>query len=255
MGFVWVTDISVGAAVDAADRNETKDNIASLYTDLGKNWPGNVRFPNCGGAGFDMAAPCPVVWDIAVEDSIYQTPGAHPVSELQEARDKLDFLDDDHCGVDNGAHCNAEDSGKNVGANVGEDTGENVGADTGEDVGANIGANVGEDTGEDSGDNLGANIGADTGEDVGADTGANVGENSGEDVGANSGAFIGADYDAEVGDDGGHDTGLCLIDDIGAYSGDQDSNWGPNDVSDRVVELTFDIGCTGHFFTVNVNDH
>lgn len=113
MGFAWVTNVGVGADIDAADRVETKTNIASLYTDLGKNWPGNVRFPACGGAGYDMAAPCAVVWDIAPGEDIYQTPGAHPVSELQEARDKLDWIDDNKCGTENVGH----DSPENAAAN------------------------------------------------------------------------------------------------------------------------------------------
>lgn len=98
---MWVTNVAVGASIDAADRNETKTNVEWLYNTLGANWPGNVRFPVCVGAGFDIAAPCPVVWPIAVGDSIYQTPGAHPVSELQEDRDKLDWIWDNKCGVDN----------------------------------------------------------------------------------------------------------------------------------------------------------
>lgn len=113
MGFAWVTNIGVGADIDAADRVETKTNIASLYTDLGKNWPGNVRFPACGGAGYDMGAPCAVVWDIAPDEDIYQTPGAHPVSELQEARDKLDWIHDNMCGAENVGH----DSPENAAAN------------------------------------------------------------------------------------------------------------------------------------------
>ena len=106
MPFVWVTNVGVGADIDAADRNETKTHIGTLYTTLGANWPGNVRFPVCVGAGYDVAAPCPVVWDIAAGDDIYQTPGAHPVSELQEARDKLDWIWDNKCAADNAGHDN-----------------------------------------------------------------------------------------------------------------------------------------------------
>ena len=280
MGFVWVTDISVGAAVDAADRNETKTNIAGLYVALGKNWPGNVRFPGCGGAGFDMAVPCPVVWDIAVGDSIYQTPGAHPVSELQEARDKLDFLEDDHCGVDNATHDDAED--------IGEDAGANVGANTGEDVGDDTGADSGDDTSEDSGDYVSAQVGEDTGENVGADSGANTGEdsganagaNTGEDVGANSGADIGEDVGQHVGANTAEDIGAdsaedtnddfgdfgtydsiyrlgdCLADDAGNYSGDNDTNWVANDIVDQITVLAapYEID-PGFCITVNNNNH
>lgn len=114
MGFVWVTDVGVGASIDAADRNETKDHVSELYTALGKNWPGNVRFPVCVGAGYDLAEPCPVVWPIAPDDTIYQTLGAHPVSELQEARDKLDWLfDGDICNIDNIGHDNPENAAAN----------------------------------------------------------------------------------------------------------------------------------------------
>jgi len=111
--FVWVTNVGVGASIDAADRNETKTNISALYVALGANWPGNVRFPVCGGAGFDMVGPCPVVWDIAVGDSIYQTPAAHPISELQEARDKLDWIWDNKCAAENAVHDNPVNAAAN----------------------------------------------------------------------------------------------------------------------------------------------
>lgn len=115
MGFAWVTNVGVGANIDAADRNETKTNISTLYTVwLGANWPGNLRFPACLGAGFDVAAPCPVVWDIAVGDDIYQTPGAHPVSELQEARDKLDWAWDNRCVTENAGHDNPVHGAENA---------------------------------------------------------------------------------------------------------------------------------------------
>jgi len=275
MPFVWATDVSVGADIDAADRNETKTNIEWLYNALAANWPGNVRFPACGGAGFDMAAPCSVVWDIAIGDDIYQTPGAHPVSELQEARDKLDWIDDNKCPVDNAAFDSGED--------FGEDSGVNAGANTGEDAGDNVGAKVGEDTGEDVGANVGANAGEDNAEDVSADSGANVGEDSGENVSANSGVDAGDNVAVDVGDDIGVETGVnvsaetvvnigdnigafaihdglhrdadCIADDIGHFSGVETENWVANDIFDEISVLTTDEVCPQAYAVVNYDDH
>jgi len=105
VGYWTDNPIDVGDVIRASDVggeqgvNEIKNYISAIYVNQALNWPGNASFPACGGAGFDGAAPCPVVWDLAPGDTVYQTPGAHPVSEFQEFRDKLDYLFDQLCCV------------------------------------------------------------------------------------------------------------------------------------------------------------
>ena len=229
MGFVWATDISVGAAVDAADRNETKTNIGTLYTGLGKNWPGNVRFPGCGGAGFDPGAPCPVIWDMVPGDSIYQTPGAHPVSELQEARDKLDWIWDNKCAADNAGHDNPENAAANPNTREVANPNTRAAANPITQSGENPVTNISNDPGCPSAcptDNPGANPITQSGENpvtnISNDPGcpsacpsnnnpANAITNTGEDAVANSGFF----QDLAVHKSGDEDTnqgGYCAPD-------------------------------------------
>lgn len=254
MGFIWMTSVAPGEPVRANQRNEEKTNEAALYAALGKNWPGNPRFPACGGAGFDMAAPCPVVWDIAVGDSIYQTPGAHPVSEFQELRDKIDWLSDNLCGTHNAAFDSGEDVGDDAGVNASADSGANSGhensvndyEDTAEDVSADSGANTGEDSGANSGD--------DVSENVGADVGANMGEDVGENVSAKSTVEV-TNY---LGYNPAHDF-VDFIGNMGAdesphYSGDNDADFGTDDLLDLAVVMA-DVSCPGYCSIVFYNDH
>jgi len=143
VGFIWGTNVGIGDDIDAADRNETRTNIEWLYNALGVNWPGSPRWLPCVGAGFDIAAPCPVVWPIAVGDSIYQTPGAHPISELQEERDKLDWIWDNRCGVDNAA-ANATTLGAanpttQIGDQLATDAGDQLATDAGDQLATQAG--------------------------------------------------------------------------------------------------------------------
>lgn len=85
MGFVWVEGIAVGDSIDAADYNEIKVNIDTLYAGLGKN------FPACAGAAW-------VGLPVAADDPIL-------TADSQELRDRLDFLQaGDMCGTFNATH-------------------------------------------------------------------------------------------------------------------------------------------------------
>jgi len=273
MGFIWVEGIAVGDSIDAADYNEVKTNVDTLYTDLGKNYPG------CVGPGW-------VIMPVAADDGIL-------TSQSTELRNRIDWIEDNKCGADQVAHNLPVDAGENVGVNVGadsgantgEDVGENVGANAGanpgenvgedvgansgaftdEDVGENVGANTGEDTGDDSGANVGAdgfdktdydfqinaadcspaNTGENTGEDVGEDIGANTGEDSPENVGEDSGVNSGADSGADSGEDVGEDVG----EDSGAFTGaDSPENTGANNPEDTGDDIGANFGAMGSAF-------
>jgi len=250
MGFIWVEDISVGALIEAADWNEVMTNIESLYTALGKDYPG------CSGPGW---VTFPVTGASLPEEEGDEILSAHPV----ELRTRIDYLADNLCGADYVDH----DVDENVGANTGEDFGEDVGAHSGEDTSEDSGDYVSAQEGEDTSEDVGADSGAFTGENIversGVDFGANTGEdteelvgaNTGEEVGAEGGVFVGADSEADPVHDGLHDHGLCIGDDVGAFSGDEDSNWLNNDIWHLEIVLVADMGCPGYCALVRSNDH
>jgi len=113
VGYWTDSPIDVGDVIRADDVgaeqgiNPIKDYVDDIYVDQALNWPGNVRFGACAAAGFDIAAPCTVVWDLVPGDTVYQTPGAHPQSEFQEIRDKLDWLWEQLCCT---AYCETDNS-------------------------------------------------------------------------------------------------------------------------------------------------
>ena len=96
MGFAWVQDISVGAVANAADLNEVKTNLDTIYTAL------SITKTGCAsGAGW-------VELPVAAGDSIKSV-------DFQELRSVTDYAYDHRCPVhdvaDNSGVDAADDSG------------------------------------------------------------------------------------------------------------------------------------------------
>lgn len=78
MPFVWTENIAINASIDAADINEVKTNLDSIYTALG------ITRGGCGaGAGW---VELPVAVDSLIESA-----------DFQEMRDVTDFAKDNKC--------------------------------------------------------------------------------------------------------------------------------------------------------------
>ena len=95
----WTNDpLATDDEIGIVDPNEIRTYIEALYTDQSLNWPGNVRFVSCLGAGFDTSGPaCTMVWPIATDDPDHQVPGDYPQDELTELRDKINWFYDMGC--------------------------------------------------------------------------------------------------------------------------------------------------------------
>ena len=98
MPFIWVQNISVGASVDAADLNEVKTNLDTIYTAL------SITKTGCAsGAGW---VELPV-----------SAAGVIQSADFQELRAVTDYAYDNRCPV----HDVADNSGVDTGDNSAED--------------------------------------------------------------------------------------------------------------------------------------
>mgnify|MGYP001773958814 CR=1 FL=1 len=91
MAFTWQQGVEVGNSIDAADLNEIKTNIDSIYSYLGTTYPGCAS-----GAGWSS------IWPI-------QGGGTVPIlaSHFLELRSKVDYVYDNWCRT----HYNGHKSG------------------------------------------------------------------------------------------------------------------------------------------------
>jgi len=122
MSFSWTQDISIGASIDAADMNEVKTNIDSIYTYL------SITRTGCGsGAGW---TELPVSAGSPIENV-----------DLAQLRAAIDYAYDNKCQSAYGTYNSGADGGYESGVLTGQDSGAvsgvNSGADSGEDSGAN----------------------------------------------------------------------------------------------------------------------
>ncbi len=102
MAFVWTEDVGVGDSIDAADVNEVKTNLDTIYTTL------SITRGGCAsGAGWTELP-------VSTGDDITS-------AQFQQMRDATDYAYDNKCP----GYCNDE----NTGYNYGDDTGANTGED------------------------------------------------------------------------------------------------------------------------------
>ncbi len=144
MAFSWTQDVSVGASIDAADVNEIKTNLDSIYSELGITRTGCVS-----GAGWTELP-------VSAGDPITS-------AQFQEMRDVTDYAYDNKCPTyfsgaqasvdfgDNNVHLFGYDStvytgqysGVNGGYNAGHYVSENSLANTTHYLGDNYGDHFG----------------------------------------------------------------------------------------------------------------
>lgn len=88
MAFGWIQDVNIGASIDAADVNEIKDNLDSIYDDL------SIDRPTCAGAGW---SELPVSGGETIASA-----------QFQELRAVTDYADDNKCPSDNTTYQSTE---------------------------------------------------------------------------------------------------------------------------------------------------
>lgn len=118
MAFVWSEDVSVGASIDAADVNEVKTNLDTIYDDL------SITRNGCGsGAGWSE-------FPVSAGDAITS-------AQFQEMRDVADYAYDNKCpGYDsdyNSGVDSDDDSGVDGDYNSVVNSNEHTGYDNGDD--------------------------------------------------------------------------------------------------------------------------
>lgn len=133
MSFTWTQTVSAGSHIDAADINEVKTNVDSVYTYLSKTRSG------CGsGAGW-------TVFPVSTGGQILAT-------QATEMKAAIDWIDTNKCTT----YCASQYTSNNPGA----DSGVNIGEDSGANPGNNSGANSGLDSGANGGHNTPTDVGA-----------------------------------------------------------------------------------------------
>lgn len=126
MAFTWSENVSVGASIDAADVNEIKTNLDTIYSDLGIDRDG------CTGAGW---SELPVSSGDAIANA-----------QFQEMRDVTDYADTNKCPSDNATYQSTEytteDSGYESYYNYGYDSSDDNSVDSGYNSNENTGENA-----------------------------------------------------------------------------------------------------------------
>jgi len=103
MAFSWVQDVSVGASIDAADVNEIKTNLDSIYTSLGI-----TRTGCASGAGWTKLP-------VSAGDAITSV-------QFQELRNVTDYAYDNKCP----GYCSDEHTGYQSSHQAGVDSSHNT---------------------------------------------------------------------------------------------------------------------------------
>jgi len=106
MPFVWTQNIAVDALIEAADVNEVKTNLDSIYTALG------ITRGGCGAGGGWVELP------VGVGDLIES-------ADFQEMRDVTDFAYDNRCPSFDAADFGSDEAVHDEGVDVGDNTGYN----------------------------------------------------------------------------------------------------------------------------------